>query len=82
MFVLLAFVLSFAVYIFLLGTESSCFSGNIAIGIGLLAAVGGIFAYTLRSVSQNDFREFEHERETVVKKAEQQQQQQQQTARK
>lgn len=31
----------------------------------LLTAVGGVFWYTIRSVSQNDFSEFENERKLV-----------------
>jgi len=42
--------------------------GNLIIGIGLFVLVGGIYITTLRSVSQDDFSEFENEKKLGVKK--------------
>jgi len=42
--------------------------GNWIIGVTLFVVVGGIYYTTLRSVSQNDFSEFENEKKLGVKK--------------
>eukprot|EP01115_Flamella_aegyptia_P002496 TRINITY_DN136569_c0_g1_i1.p1 TRINITY_DN136569_c0_g1~~TRINITY_DN136569_c0_g1_i1.p1 ORF type:complete len:85 (-),score=9.40 TRINITY_DN136569_c0_g1_i1:24-248(-) len=42
--------------------------GNILIGLGLTGLVAGIYMYTMKSISKDDFAELENERKVVAKK--------------
>jgi len=42
--------------------------GNIILGLGLVSMVFGIYYYTISSISQDDFSEYENEKRLGVKK--------------
>ena len=44
--------------------------GNIAIGLGLAILIGGVYAYTITSISRNDFADVANDRKVAAIKKE------------